>query len=104
MGVLILWLMAIGFTIPLAILRGYIIVCMWDWFVLTQFPQAPHISIAGAIGLSYLAYMFYPTAKDEDKEKEDAGEAIVKLFVHLIKGGILSLVMWGIAAIVHCYM
>ena len=103
MASVILWLFAFAFTIPLTILRGYIIVSMWNWFVVTQFPQAPHISIAGAIGLAYFIALFQSIPESKD-EKQSPGFAAVEMFGTLTKGGVVTLVIWGIGYIVHCYM
>lgn len=104
MGALILWLIAIGFTIPLTILRGYVIVSMWNWFVVTQFTQAPHISVVGAIGLAYFIALFQHIPESESKKNQDTAEVAVELFGSLLKGGFITLVIWGLGYIIHCYM
>ncbi len=103
MGVLILWLIALGSTIPLTIFRGYVIVSMWNWFVITQFPQAPHLSVVGAIGLAYFISLFQHLP-ESDSKKQSAEEALVELFGGLLKGGVITLVTWGFGYIIHCYM
>jgi hypothetical protein len=103
MGAFILWLFGMALSIPLTIFRGYVIVNMWNWFVVTQFSSAPHISITGAIGLSLLASLFQHLPSEKE-DKHDAEDAMALMIVSLIKGGILTLILWGMAAIVHCYM
>lgn len=103
MGVLILWLVAIAFTIPLTIFRGFVIVSLWNWFVITQFPQAPHISIVGAIGLAYFVSLFQHLPESKSKS-DDPAEGAVELFGVSLKGGVITLVSWGLAYIIHCYM
>lgn len=101
MGAFILWLFGVGVSIPLTIFRGYVIVTMWNWFVVPQFSSAPHISIAGAIGLSLLVSIFHPSSEKEEKHSDNGLE---NMFIALARGGVLTLILWGMAAIVHCYM
>lgn len=100
MEAFILWLFGVALSVPLTIFRGYIIVTLWNWFVVSQFSSAPHISIAGAIGLQLLSSCF----QQHRSEKEDSEDALANMFISLIKGGAITLVLWGMAAIVHCYM
>lgn len=39
------------FEVPLAILYGFVLKTLWNWFVPLVFPAAPHLGIGVAIGL-----------------------------------------------------
>jgi len=108
MSTLFLSLLNFGAAIISMLLRGYVLVMMWGWFVLTQFPQAPHIGIAGALGLSTLAGLFrlgslsrteFSAVKKNDKAEELA-------YMLAVTGGsfIATLLCWGIGWVIHCYM
>lgn len=68
------------------VFRGYLIKTFWGWFVLSQFPNLPHISVVGAIGLSWVVSAFAPmkhfTASDLESYKDSDGS------VRLINGAI----------------
>jgi len=45
------YLFLIPASILNAILRGYVLVTLWAWFIVSQFPQMPHLTIVTAMGL-----------------------------------------------------
>jgi len=99
------WLINMVSAILLAIFRGYVMVSLWGWFVLTQFPMVPHISIVGAIGLSCFIGLFHNYATDDEKLKDlDEDERAVHLFKTLVKGFFYTLISWGGAFLVHLFM
>lgn len=82
--------MAHLFTLVLSIFntvfRGYLIKTFWAWFILSQFPNLPTLSVVGGIGLSYFIGVVTPpkhyTATDLDEMKDSEGS------VALINGAI----------------
>lgn len=94
--------------IALAILRGYVLTVLWTWFMLTQFPQVPHISIVGAMGLSILGHLFVmrdvgpaelQTYRDMDKE-----ELAVFRLAQTGIGAMSTLTVWLGGYLVHLFM
>jgi len=92
------WLLGVGLSIPLSIFRAFVMVSLWDWFVIPQFSTAPHINIVGALGLSCLWTLLNSPSQAEEKEAADS------LTTVMISGGIHALLIWGIAYVIHLFM
>lgn len=108
MGAFLLSLLNFGLSIVQTVFRGYVLMVMWGWFVMTQFPGAPRIGVVGAIGLSCLWGLFsmrdlrYSEYKESSKlDKEE------RVAFSLLQTGIglfaISL-SWLSAYIIHCFM
>lgn len=39
------------------LLRGYVIATLWAWFIVSQFPGTPKLSVVGALGLGIVVSM-----------------------------------------------
>jgi hypothetical protein len=71
------------------VLRGYLIKTFWVWFIISQFPQLPTITILPAIGFSFfvgaLTPFKSPTLKEiHDYKSEDSDERRVSnLFIQM---------------------
>jgi hypothetical protein len=99
------------FTLVLAlfntVFRGFLIKTYWAWFVLTQFPTLPKLSILTAIGLSYMISIIYSgrsfTAWDLEHHQEEYKGYSITL---LNQAGMVAalLVSWLGAWIVHSLM
>lgn len=43
-----------------ALWSGYVLSVLWGWFVVSQFPDAPRLSVVGAMGISIIVnYLTY---------------------------------------------
>lgn len=97
-----------GLSIVQTIFRGYVLMIMWGWFVLTQFPGTPHIGVVGAIGLSCLWSLFtmrdvsYSQWKDMDRldKEERAAFSLMQTGI-----GLAAIALsWLMGYIVHLFM
>lgn len=76
-----LHLLNIVWSIFNAVLRGLLIKLYWAWFVVSQFPQLPLITVPVAIGFSYMVSALSPwkgiTAKEwEEIQNREKGDTL----------------------------
>jgi hypothetical protein len=87
------------------VLRGYILHIFWAWFIVTQFPQAPHLGIVPAIGMSYVMSLLNFTGlsrADYEASKEGSDSSY---FAHYSAVNIIALLLtWFGGYIVHLFM
>lgn len=108
MGAFLLAIVNFGLSIVQTIFRGYVLMVMWGWFVMTQFPGAPRIGVVGAIGLSCLWSLF--TVRDlrygeyKESSKLDSDERIAFSLVQTGIGLFVVAMSWLSGYIVHCFM
>lgn len=98
------------FTIALSIFntvfRGYLIKTFWGWFIMSQFPNLPSISVLAAIGLSCFVGAISPWRTPSPKEMEgmDADDRI-KYHCATSVGMTLAIALsLGIGWVVHALM
>lgn len=91
------WLITFGIAIIMAIIQGWVLTVLWDWFVVPTF-NVSQLSIAVAIGISIIVSMFrggYTTNKEQTLEQK------IGVVVGIILSPFLSLLLgW----IVHMFM
>lgn len=108
MGTFLLAILNFGLSIVQTIFRGYVLMVMWGWFVMTQFPGVPHISIVGAIGLSCLWGLFSMRdlrySEYKESSKLDSGERLAFSFAQTGIGLFAIAITWLSAYIIHCFM
>lgn len=80
----------LGIVVLLTVIRGWVLTCLWSWFVIPVFHLDP-LSIKMAIGLSLVAGMFMQ-ASSSSESKEDNGTG--KLVVHLALPFITLFIGW----------
>lgn len=97
---------AIGYTllftamlVPALVLDGFVVMKLWEWFVVPTFSSAPSLHLAVAIGLSMLAGFMvriynYDYKPDSESKKDLAGR-----LMHLYVGPFLALFMGWIVAL-----
>lgn len=66
--------LVVGFIL-LAILstvaNGFVLVRLWEWFVVTTFESVPSLSVPAAMGLSLItAFLTYQSKVDDEKDKD----------------------------------
>src|SRR6478609_6186947 len=88
--------------IPAIILRGYVFLQLWQWFV--EPLGAPHISIAHALGLAMIAGLCLASVEKKDYGKDTELKWFGQGIIALITSIFVSLMTWGLAAIFHWYM
>ena len=76
----------------------------WNWFVVSQFPTLPHLTVITAIGLSLVFGAFKPLANlkakdvvyDQEEVKKDysASVLLISNITHLIAITMLLLMGW----------
>jgi hypothetical protein len=92
-------------SILTTILRGWLIKVFWGWFVLTQFPGVPNISISGAIGLSLVVAVLAPWRRATREELEESSEdAVARGVVSSLLYGLGCLILLGVGWVVHSCM
>ena len=93
------YLIAIGLHIPAAMLRGVVFSSLWLWFVV---PLGVHpIGIAAAIGLSMTVNL---VTNDPFVKRDDELKGLSGAFARPIFSVLISLISWGIGAIVAAFL
>lgn len=104
----LLGILNFGLSIVQTIFRGYVLMIMWGWFVMTQFAGVPPIHVVGAIGLSCLWSLF--TMRDisysqwKDMDRLDREERVSFSLVQTGVGLFAIAFSWLMGYIVHCFM
>lgn len=101
-------LLTIVLSVCGTVLQGYVLTVFWGWFVLTQFPQMPAISLIGALGLCVLLNLFrLPHVNpltlswlNESSSEERRNYDLAKVSYHIVA----VLLLWGSGFIFHCFM
>lgn len=95
-------LVAFLLTIPAFMLRAYVVIVGYGWFILHWWPSAPATpklwQMMGILYLYYLVRGIRWTLEDMDMEAEDRAR------VHIwstVSGIVFSLFAWGMMAIFH---
>ena len=101
MGVLtvlgFVWSVVLG-----AIMKGWVLSILWDWFVVSTFDSVPPIGVVPAIGLALVVNYLVPTSSSDCEYKNKGTlEVAIKLFVMTI---LMPLFTLFVAYIVHCFM
>lgn len=103
-----LHLLNIVWSILNTVLRGYLIKTFWAWFIVTQFPGLPKITILPALGFSFFVGAMTPsrslTARDLEDNKMDADD---RLALSLVNAGLLTLgtlLTLGAGWVLHHFM
>jgi hypothetical protein len=93
-------LAVIGIFILMAILRGFVLTYLWDWFVVPL--GVTDIGAAHALGIALLlGWITREGAVTKYDQNPDKGEA----FIEAISGGVsVTLVAWGLGWIFHACM
>jgi len=79
-------LLVVIITATAALLDGFVITKLWDWFIVNQFGATP-LTIANAIGLGLIAaFLTHQTLHQPAKDKDEslAVNPIVRAYVHPI--------------------
>jgi len=82
--------------IPAMILRGWVLLNMWTWFILPL--GAPEINLAHALGLSTTLYLMngmeVSTEENSDEEKiKKFAQGVIILLITLFIGWIIQMFM-----------
>jgi hypothetical protein len=75
----------LGITIPLVLLRGWVLSVLWGWFVVTIF-HLPPLGIAQAIGISIVITTFFTTTAPNTDKKRDWWEPLIEGFIAPLMG------------------
>lgn len=101
-------LVSYGFNIGNAIYRGFVLKLMWGWFILSQFPSMPNISIAGALGISavleLLQYQGLSFTEYKQLEENDSDDFTLWTWKRSYMGTLYISICLGIAAVIHHFM
>lgn len=85
----------IAIVVSMAI-GAWVVVCMWDWFVIPKFNLDP-LSIVEAAGLTMLCRFVFTNAKYEDRDNDKLNEKIIFSIVYplliLLFAWVISLMM-----------
>jgi len=73
-------------TIPLSILRGWVLSVLWNWFVTTL--GAPRLSVVAAIGLGTIVTMMTIVPRQEDAERGVLESCFLSVFISLFALGV----------------
>lgn len=84
----------IGFIAVAAVIRGFVLSTLWQWFVIPTFGLAP-LSIPVAIGIGLiLSFTTHQSMDESSKNKsEKLFDAIVNPLIVLLIGWIITLFM-----------
>ena len=112
-------LMYIPLTIMLNLLQAFVLRLFWGWFVLTQWVNAPNLSMAACFGLSCiasLAVMKLPTDAEITEVINGTTDNVVvsksggtwdsmdRSTVRVVSGMIMTLSFWFMGYIAHLFM
>lgn len=104
----ILLIISYSINIANAIFRGYVLKVMWSWFIMSQFPSMPNISVVGAIGISCILELFQLQGMSfteyKQIEEHDSDEFTMWHFKRSYYGVIATFISWGAGAIIHHFM
>jgi hypothetical protein len=90
-----------GTLIVGAIIRGFVVVKMWEWFISGPLDM-PRISIPVAIGISFLVGMFIPTSKEHEISTKDFSRS--KFFSVALNALASALLVLFLGWIVHFFI
>lgn len=87
------------------IIRGYLIVALWNWFVITSFNNVPPINVFPAIGFSLLASSLYVHRWITQQERECSRDERDQLvFVNAGTQTVTIAISWLAGYIIHLFM
>jgi hypothetical protein len=89
-------IVAVLLTIPIAIVRGVVLVALWDWFV-TPLGVAS-ISIPQAIGLALIVGFLIPTQTRDDENHDSVWAVVGYTFAGSVFGALLTLALGALLA------
>jgi hypothetical protein len=99
--VIIMLVMICVVSIPLILLRGYILCQIWNWFIPENFEGAPEMTIPLALGISLLITILTMNTQGIKADMYSEGKLETKDKIAASLGPILSLLTaWGLAAII----
>lgn len=105
------YLFSIVFSIFTALLKAFVIKTFWAWFVISQFPNMPHISMLAAFGFVYLVSVFTPiagfTAESWEKnlnKTESPGEAFKITMINTVVLAFTLMITLGCGWVIHILM
>lgn len=78
-------------SIPISVsIRGYVLVKLWAWFIVTHFGVAP-LSVATALGIALIAGFLTYQDIDVESPKRSYGETIIRGIVGRVIGPLVTL-------------
>lgn len=84
------------------LLKGFIALHMWRWFVEPYFPSAPHLTFGPMLGICVLvAYLTMNKASDGDEKNEDGWERFGDALASWLNAVFISLVFFLYSYIIH---
>lgn len=89
-------------SISTAILRGWVLVMLWGWFVIPVFEDAPRLTIPAAIGLSYI--VFFVTAQYIENPSDRDLSLVAKTIRGVGYSVMLSIAALAFGFVVHLFM
>lgn len=100
MGALILAIFTLLMQIPMVMLRGFVLSKLWLWFLVPL--GVPAIGVALAIGIIVLVNLLTsdPNAAKDDDDKEPGAQIVGRMVTSVM----MSLMAWGIGAIVASFL
>jgi hypothetical protein len=97
MAKIIGFLALLALDIPVLILRGFVLSQLWLWFLVPL--GVPVVGIAQAIGISLLVSML-TVSSHKSSDDDDFWTGAIG---NLLKSLLMSLLAWGMGAIVHSF-
>lgn len=71
-----LFLFLVGLGIITSLFGGFVLACMWQWFIVPVFTSAPHLDYLHAVGLSYVSsfpFVFTNAKLMQSTENQEGG-------------------------------
>jgi hypothetical protein len=104
----LLFFINFGASILALLLRGYVLMVLWAWFIASQFPQAPKIGVVAALGLSLTISLFRLPGLTRQQFKEFGAESsndgLSFACWSTVYSVLITLSVWLMGYIFHCYM
>lgn len=103
MDVLFAFIFGLITILPLMLLRAWVLVKGWAWFIVPL--GVPNISIPQMIGINlFILCILAPIQRTEKKLADNTYPQTTKVFANTIESVFVSLICWGFFAIAHAYM
>jgi len=89
----------LAFVIPALLLDGWVVMKLWEWFILPTFTSAPSINLATGIGFSLLAGFATRTYRYDYKPESEKSKHLIAQMIFAYVGPFLAvLIGWIVQA------
>lgn len=96
-------LLASASILVTALLGGYVVSTLWEWFVVPTF-TAPPLNVVPAIGIALIVRLLTYNVDDYTEPTNESPDPVDAFMFHIFMGIVLPLVCLGIGWVFHFFM